>query len=404
MISFPTITVESILSAITTFAIILVIISIIISKDKLYCKIPPWIINTISIIAIARLMYPFDIVWGHEYLYRGVFKNILLSVNRVWDRDIRILSKVSIVTVLFILWISGAIIRIIKMILDYRASMTFIRLYSTDATEDIIFEKCLSESDSNYIRRHGIKVMKSDRICAPFCCGLYSPTILIPDKKEILEKYTKIIISHEIDHIRHGDLKKKFIMVVLKLVYWWFPLFDKICQYISLAMEMQIDGRVSRDSKIEYMSSIVDIMQIMGSEQDKLGDCLHPVSLFSNESDMKKRFKRMTKNGQESVILSCFVLFVSFTVFLFSTLICMHADGSFEEQKEIDTGEEYYFADATNSKIIALENGNYEVHVILGNGGEFSYVQDDLFGLSEDVPMYNEEGGRIRWPYFHRLK
>lgn len=406
MISFPTITFESILAAIITFMVILGILSIITSNERLYCKMPPWLIAMVSIMAIIRLLYPFDIVWGHEYIYRGIFRNILLTVNTVWDRDVRVLNRVSIVNAVLLFWISGAVIRIIRMILNYRTSMSFIRLYSKEATEEIVSKGCLTEEDLDYIMKHRVKVMKSDRICAPFCCGLFTPTILIPDNKDILEKYSKVILSHEIEHIRRGDLKKKFIMVISRLIYWWFPLFDIICGYISLAMEMEIDRRMSSISKIEYMDSIVDIMQIMEDRQDKLKEqaFLHPVSLFSKESDMKKRFKKMICNNSKSMIVPGMTIMISVCVFILSFLFCFHAKRSYEEQTEAGAMDVYYYTSATNTKIIALDNGKYEIHIMIGGGKEFSFVQDNLFGLPSDVPIYNEKGGIIKWPFFHSLR
>lgn len=406
MISFPTITIESILVAIITFMVILGILFIITSNERLYCKMPPWLITMVSVMAIVRLLYPFDIVWGHEYLYRGIFRNVLLSVNTVWDRDIRVLNRVSVVNVVFLLWISGAVIRIIRMILDYRTSMSFIRLSSKEATADIVSKDYLTEEDRDYILRHRVKVMKSDRICTPFCCGLFTPTILIPDNKDILEKYSKVIVSHELEHIRRGDLKKKFIMVISRLIYWWFPLFDIICGYISLAMEMEIDRRLSNISKIEYMDSIVDIMQIMEDGQDEVKEqaYLHPVSLISKESDMKKRFKRMMCRNSKGMVVPGVTIIISVCVFILSFLFCFHAERTYEEQAGDGATDAYYYISAANTKIIALDNGNYEIHIMIGGSEDFSYIQDNLFGLPDDVPIYNEKGGKIKWPFFHSLR
>lgn len=406
MAGLLTITVESFLISLVSFMIFLAIIAVIFSTDKLYCKVSPNFVLCICVIAVLRILYPFDIIYGHDFRYRGALRKIFISLNRVWDRDVYVLKNVSVVNIIFIVWIIGAVIRIIKLILDYNKSMIFIRKFSEDITDSTLLTGEIPDEERKYIGKRRIKILKTRNIYSPLCCGLISPMILIPDRNKMADKHIKVIVDHELAHIRSGDLFTKLFMAVARLIYWWFPPFGVLCRYCSLAIEMNTDKRASQSDDIRYVEAIYAIMEAMEADKGKNEDLarIHPFSLFSQESEMKKRFTRLMKKQSNSPLLTCMFGFLVSITLAVSLLLCVHASYTDEEQAEINADSGFFAPNEKTTKIIKLDSGGYEVQVTLEDGYVFKDYQENLYGYSHDIKIYNEQGEIIKWPFFGRLK
>lgn len=401
-----TITVESFLTSIVTFLFLLAIIAVIFRVKELYCRIPPRVVLMICAFAIIRLLYPFDIFYGHEFIYSGQLRNLFISLNTVWDRDVHILRNVSVVNIVFIVWITGAVIRIVKMILDYKKSMAFIQKYSDDITDETLLERGISVTEKDYIGKRQIKIFKTKNIYSPLCCGLISPVILVPEVKEISEKHLGVIVDHELQHVKQGDLIVKLFMAVARLIYWWFPPFGMLCRYASLAIEMKTDIKASQKDKVGYMQGIVDIMEMMDTSKGRGKNLarLHPLSLFSQESEMKKRFTRLTREKKDSPSLSAMVVLITGLLVTSSMLFCVTAKHTYEEQNELNQEEGFFAPNKDNAKIIKHDSGVYELQMMLENGYVVSDYQENLYGFSRDIKIYNEQGEELKWPFWGRLR
>ncbi len=406
MITSPSITIQSIINTIMSFMLLFGLVAVIISNEKLYCRVRPSAIIIICIISIVRVAYPFSLPYGHTVIYRGVFRHLVMIVNRSWNSE-GVFKYFSVIKVFFFVWMIGAVIKIIRMIVNHRKAIKYIKLFSKEVTDEITLENGIDSDFSKYILKHKIKLFKSDKINTPLCCGLISTMIMIPDKGGINEKHVRVILAHELTHIRQGDLVKKAALIIARLIYWWFPPFDKLCRYIDLAVEMQTDKKASvrGKGKTEYLESLVEIMEIMGKDSFEENNAqLHPVSFFSVESEMSKRVKRLISKKRESFIISTVFILAALFVYASSYLFSISALPTYEEQKEMDISDGVFTPNATNTKIIKKNNNEYEIQITFSEDDVFTYIQPDLFGYTNDIPLYNEKGERIKWPFFERLQ
>lgn len=406
MFGLFTITTESFLISLVSFMIFLAIIAVIYSTEKLYCKVSPKLVLFICVIAVLRILYPFDVVYGHEITYQGALRKVFISLNSVWDKDSHVLNTVSVVNIVFIIWVTGAVIRVIKLILDYKKSMAFIKKFSEDITDSSLVSDEISDEERRFIGKRRIKILKTRNMYSPLCCGLISPMILVPDRNEVAEKHIKVIVDHELTHIKRGDLFTKLFMAIARLIYWWFPPFEALCHYCNLAIEMNTDRRASRNDKVGYVEAIVDIMESIESDEGEEKDLarLHPLSLFSQESEMKKRFNRLMNERKNSPVLSCMISLAICFVFASSMLFSIHSKYKYEEQIQYEEDAGYFTLNGENSKIIKLDSGGYEIQMTLEGGYVIKDHQESLYGYSNDIEIYNEQGEKIKWPFFRRLK
>lgn len=152
-------------------------------------------------------------------------------------------ANFSIINVLLsagtVLWIVGVIIMITCSVISY------IKLRKKISTATLV--------SSN--------VYESDRIDAPFVCGLIRPRIYLP--VSLSNENRRYVLAHEQTHIRRRDyLVKPFAFLVLS-VHWFNPLMWAAYLLMSKDIEMSCDERVIRtlgaEVKTEYSTALLTL-------------------------------------------------------------------------------------------------------------------------------------------------
>ncbi len=95
-----------------------------------------------------------------------------------------------------------------------------------------------------------VKVIVSANATTPMIMGLRKPTIVLPDIR-YGEKELAMILSHELVHLKRGDLPVKFLMLVANAVHWFNPAAYSLNKQIHTLCELSCDEQVVRgmDSK-----------------------------------------------------------------------------------------------------------------------------------------------------------
>ena len=404
-IGYPSISVYSFLMGIVTFLFLFALVTIIMKNDRLYCKTKPGVIIFICVIASIRLLFPIDSYYGHEFIYRGKLRHIFMAINHSWAKEgtQRILS---VKRFLLVIWVVGALIKLIMMYIKHRKAKNYIINDARNVTSEIISSEVLGIEERKYICNHRINMYFSDKVNTPLCYGIWFPRILIPCYPEISEKNIKVIIYHELEHIRNGDLVRKLLFAIMRFICWWFPPFEKLGEYYDLAIEMKTDKRAAKKERLGYVESIIDIMEIMHNKktEERCISHLHPISLFSDESDMKIRVKKILGINKEkfgvSFLLVILTLFIYILSFFFSISVCP----TYEEENEEALAEGYFSPNATNTKIIKKDSGEYEIQMYFSKDDVYSVTMSYPLNYSSDIPIYDERGERIKRPFFEPLK
>lgn len=155
-----------------------------------------------------------------------------------------------------------------------------------------------------------ILVFTNDEIASPLVCGLIAPKIYLPtrmnfDQTELLRH----ILSHETMHIRRGDNRLKFVMLIALCVHWFNPLVWIMSKYFSSDIEAACDEAVLRryhddEAKKSYALSLLT-MAVTGNRQSLL------YSAFS-KTEVERRVRNVLRYKKASAFLltlsACFVL------------------------------------------------------------------------------------------------
>lgn len=161
-------------------------------------------------------------------------------------------------------------------------------------------------------------VFTNDQIASPLVCGLTAPKIYLPTRMDFSNKeLLRHILSHEIMHIRRGDNRMKFIMLVTLCLHWFNPLVWIMSKYMSADMETACDEAVLRlyhdeDAKKSYAYSLL-LMAITGSR---------PTLLYSafSKTAVERRVSAILRYKKAPALLIAFsVCFVLLSSAVFAT-------------------------------------------------------------------------------------
>lgn len=74
--------------------------------------------------------------------------------------------------------------------------------------------------------REGIPVVLFDGVDQPAVTGLFRPTLLLPEHvQELDEQQLRMVMLHELAHVRRRHIAANWLLVVIRAVHWWNPVY-----------------------------------------------------------------------------------------------------------------------------------------------------------------------------------
>ena len=231
--------------------------------------------------------------------------------------------KSNIWAILFAAWISGLAAFLVKLT---RSLAKFDA--RTGECGDIISPEVLKifkETKNRLGIRKEVKLLSSRYVSVPVTFGWIRPKILLPSdlEKAISEEKLKLILMHELLHVKRNDLLKNYIWIIAKLVHWFNPLVWKAYREYNDDIELAVDNEIVKflDKKgvYDYSQSIIEVVRLSKKP------CNVPVavSFCSDRTKLKKRMENMlvqTKKQKTAAVVS--VLFAAVMIFICFTTAC----------------------------------------------------------------------------------
>ena len=85
-----------------------------------------------------------------------------------------------------------------------------------------LWEECCKQAGV----RTSIPILLFDGVQQPAILGLFRPKLLLPtDALELNEQQLRMIMLHELAHVRHWDIAANWVLVVIRAIHWWNPIF-----------------------------------------------------------------------------------------------------------------------------------------------------------------------------------
>lgn len=209
-----------------------------------------------------------------------------------------------------IIFLTGILINILK----FSRNISFYNAYILDPH----YTHILSQIKSNFNFNKKIKLYSNCNITIPIVTGALKPKIILPENTPT-DKELYIIMLHEFIHIYRKDLLFKYLLIILRGIFWINPSFIYISKQLDIWSEYSCDEISCKHQKNiftnkEYFSTILRY-----SMQFKQKFSI-TTALCSHKSNIEKRIRHF----KSSNLTSKFVKYISILLLAMIMLIEVH--------------------------------------------------------------------------------
>ncbi len=230
------------------------------------------------------------------------------------------IKSLSLWTVLFALWITGIALFVCKNIFEFVRFNKRIKQSRFKASTDLI--KALTYGKTKLGMTKNTKIAECSCIDMPVTYGLIKSKILIPAGLShcISDDKLKLIIMHELCHIKRFDILKNYIWLAAKAVHWFNPLvWVAYKNYISareLSCDEMVLKHIGEKDKFEYSQSLLDVIKLSQNRQKTsltLSFCSDKTKLRQRVENMIKPKRKSKSAGFIALALAAIMIIACFT-------------------------------------------------------------------------------------------
>jgi beta-lactamase regulating signal transducer with metallopeptidase domain len=148
-----------------------------------------------------------------------------------------------------------------------------------------------AELSTAYRLRRPPALLQSDQTTLLATWGFVRPRVVIPsDAQTWPEDRVRIVLGHELAHIRRADWLVQLAAEVLRSVYWFNPVVWIACRRLRLESEQACDDAVLEMGVEggEYASELIDLARAFKSQQMSL-----PAAAIARPSSLERRIRAM---------------------------------------------------------------------------------------------------------------
>lgn len=330
-------------------------------------------------ITVLRMLFPFELLFLSNNIYYPPVLSETISEflhPRFFHEQLSIWSFVEII------WFAGIIFSALRY---WKAEHTFsiyVKENSRKLSETSPACQILKQIQRDFPKVRRIKIRTLSGLQTPAIYGLWHPIILLPESFDLENEQLYYVLRHEVSHYLHHDLTLKFIIKLLRILYWWNPLCYLLQKQADSLLEIRVDHTMAEHHKKEYLSCLL-LVAARTTHDGFVSTATNTISFCSQPSELQQRFEIMLSEYTgilhkfQKYILSLF--FVS--LFCLSYLFIFEASTRFLHDLDSITPA------FDNSYFIEREDGQYDFYL----EGEYADTVTSLEYYSEDIPIYTKE-------------
>ncbi|TDF95449.1 M56 family metallopeptidase [Paenibacillus piri] len=154
------------------------------------------------------------------------------------------------------------------------------------------------------IRQCPVKVVVSHNATTPMVIGLWKPMIVLPDTP-MGEKELAMILSHELVHIKRGDVLVKLLVFMANAVHWFNPAAYMLNRQMNTLCELSCDEKVVQEMDMENRRFYGETLLSMLEYGVKRRNVVFVSSLCNSKKSMKRRLVNLmnAKKINKSVMM-----------------------------------------------------------------------------------------------------
>lgn len=323
-------------------------------------------------LTVFKLFIPFEF-----FFTTTIPISFLLTYTRIKEQYL-LFNMISLKAILILLWMMVSLTLIISFIYKHLCLKRLLAHFPPTSNKLIlkIIKKLCKEENIKRVPT----VIQINSLSSPFVFGFFNPTIVLP--KNIKEEQIKIVLLHELQHIKHGHLYIKLLANLVLLLHWWFPIVWYLNTKLMQALEYQVDYNVSKKlSRIEginYMQSLIEFAKL-GHPHYNL---ISPLSFADNQKMLKNRLsaiqnfiRKRSKLGLD--YLQRIAILGSFLLLLFPFFYTFEASYN-PSPEELDGA---FSITSENSYFVKKESGGYSLYVNGDYVDSFNQIPDSFYNI-----------------------
>ena len=279
---------------------------------------------------------------------------------------------------LLAIWLCGSIFSVVK---DIRVQRRFDR---SMRSMDFVEKPRVVEIAAEYGDRFA--VLMSPQLGMPYTSGLLHPVIYLPDV-DLSDEEWRLVLRHEIAHIRSHDNLKKLFFLAVEAIFWWNPLAHFSAQEINALIELRCDAKVTAEmndqERLDYAALLRKLLTLRNLEKAPATVS----AMAGGQWEMRLRFESLGRSGDtkrpQYILYALLIL-----IFVLSYFVVVQPARFPTEGLDTDeTGNTVSIITdidfSTNESQIVFEGGKYHLYI----NGEFvgSLYEEELPDISENT-------------------
>lgn len=372
---------STIYTAIITSNILLILIALIVSNEKILINAGYKLITIFLGLTAVRFLLPIQVPFVTTVpLPQGISNFFVPLFTPLYT-----IAEVKITPILLItlVWIIGILVQGYRY---YKANLIiYTRIFTTgrNVSKDARYVRIMEELYKDKAKLFSI--FQIPNLETPLIFGFFKPYILIPEQFDCTDEELAYILKHEVSHYLHHDLLVKCLTRLLTILYWWNPFGYLLYHQVNLVLEMRIDDSLTLETDKETAEYLNCLLHLAEYQDSIFCNPMSNTIAFTpgDENVLTKRFKmllqrRQKKNWVLNLVLICMVI----GIYLFSYLLIFEIN-----VKPYWLDEEVININNLDSYIIDNSNGTYDVYL----AGHKIETTDSLEYYSNDIPVYTRE-------------
>lgn len=192
------------------------------------------------------------------------------------------------------IWVAGIAVSLTILLIGM-LRLTWVALHAERITRGRWFDLAAEISHSYGLSRP-ITLLQSSHPSLLVTWGLARPKVILPAASGAwTDERARVVLSHELAHIRRGDWIVQFSAELLRAFYWFNPLMWVACRRLRLESEHACDDEVmSRGIEgTDYATHLIELARALNARRH----IWFPAPAMARPSSLERRVRAMLNNG-----------------------------------------------------------------------------------------------------------
>jgi beta-lactamase regulating signal transducer with metallopeptidase domain len=243
-------------------------------------------------LSLVRLVLPIDLPFSRVIRSEDVLPQISMAL------EVKVIWRVTIKQVIFIVWLSGAIVVVLWKI--WLLINEYVKTKKFRSIPDKRLERLSEELFNNKA-----DVVRSPDVDLPIVTGFLKAHIFVPEL-DLEDIHLKYILLHEYQHIKGYDIVIKVFYLMLAGLFWWNPLIYIFQKELDNLLEIRCDAGVIKklpdEEKSDYLMSILAVIKKASDKKEARRIALRAEMLAARDDQLAADSSEEGKGHMEQAV------------------------------------------------------------------------------------------------------